>query len=62
MKILISFIENESGATAIEYGLIAALVAFAAVLGFGTLGTSISEAYTEIGSDFCDEVTCVEED
>ncbi len=60
MKILISFIKDESGATAIEYSLIAALVALAAVIGFSTLGTSISEAYTEIGSDFCDEMACAE--
>jgi pilus assembly protein Flp/PilA len=33
---------NEDGATAIEYGLIAALIAVAAVTVMGTVGTNLS--------------------
>lgn len=44
------FIKNESGATAIEYGLIAALVAVAAIGGMTTLGTSLKTQFTDIGS------------
>jgi pilus assembly protein Flp/PilA len=36
------FVKDESGATAIEYGLIAALVSVAAIGAFTTLGTKIS--------------------
>ncbi|WP_420102847.1 Flp family type IVb pilin [Bosea sp. (in: a-proteobacteria)] len=43
------FIKNESGATAIEYGLIAALVAVAAIGGMTTLGTSLKTQFTDIG-------------
>ena len=43
MKVLVkSFLKNESGVTAIEYGLIAALVAVAGVTAFTGLGTQIS--------------------
>ncbi|MDP3407342.1 Flp family type IVb pilin [Bosea sp. (in: a-proteobacteria)] len=44
-----SFIKNESGATAIEYGLIASLVAVAAIAGMTTLGTSLKTTFTDIG-------------
>jgi pilus assembly protein Flp/PilA len=36
------FVKDESGATAIEYGLIAALVSVAAIGAFTTLGTKIT--------------------
>jgi len=35
-------IKDESGATAIEYGLIAALVSVAAITAFSTVGTKLS--------------------
>jgi pilus assembly protein Flp/PilA len=41
-KLLARFAKDESGATAIEYGLIAALIALAIVVGAGQLGTAIS--------------------
>ncbi|BCB21768.1 Flp family type IVb pilin [Bosea sp. ANAM02] len=43
------FVKDESGATAIEYGLIAALVAVAAIAGMTTLGTKLSALFTGIG-------------
>ncbi|MZR31910.1 Flp family type IVb pilin [Sneathiella litorea] len=48
-----SFIEDETGATAIEYGLIAALVSIAAVVAFGSTGETILEAFSGITEDFC---------
>lgn len=40
------FIEDESGATAIEYGLIAALISVALIGGATTLGQNISAKFT----------------
>jgi pilus assembly protein Flp/PilA len=40
------FINDESGATAIEYGLIAALISVALIGGATTLGTNISAKFT----------------
>lgn len=36
---------DEQGATAIEYGLIAALIAVAAILGMGALGTQLEATF-----------------
>lgn len=41
MKNFIKMIRNNKGATAIEYGLIAALIAVAGVAAFQSLGTQI---------------------
>jgi pilus assembly protein Flp/PilA len=49
MKTLMkSFLHNESGVTAIEYGLIAALVAVAGVTAFSALGTQIGTTMTSV--------------
>ena len=44
------FAKDESGATAIEYGLIAALVAVVIVTGLQVLGPALSDAFTSIGN------------
>jgi len=49
-KFVTSFIKDESGATAIEYGLIAALIAVALVAALGTLKTAIVGTFTKIGT------------
>jgi len=41
---------NESGATAIEYGLIAALIAVVLISSLGTLGNNMSTRFNSIGS------------
>lgn len=41
-------IQDESGATAIEYGLIAGLVAVAIIAALTALGTSLSDLFTEV--------------
>jgi len=45
-----SFIANESGATAIEYALIASLIAVAIIGALTTLGTKISSTFNEIAT------------
>ena len=51
MKNLVSkFAKDESGATAIEYGLIAALIAVAIIGGGRYLGQQINAKFTTIGN------------
>lgn len=40
--------KDESGATAIEYGLIAALIGVALITGATTLGSNLNNAFTTI--------------
>ena len=42
---------NEDGATAIEYGLIAALIAVAAIAAFQLVGTSLTSIFNTVASD-----------
>ena len=52
MKTIVKrFAKDESGATAIEYGLIAAMMAVALIAIFGTLRTNLSSAFQNIGSN-----------
>ena len=50
MKILSKLFKNEQGATAIEYGLIAALIAVAAIAAMQGLGTSLSGTFNSTSS------------
>ena len=51
MKVLISrFLKNEDGATAIEYGLIAALIAVAIIGGARALGTNIGDTFNNVSN------------
>ncbi len=43
-----NYINDESGATAIEYGLIAALIGVALIVGAGKLGQSINTKFDEV--------------
>jgi pilus assembly protein Flp/PilA len=45
---LIKLMRNEDGATAIEYGLIAALISIAAVVIMGTVGSNLSSVFTTV--------------
>lgn len=47
-KFVSRFLKNESGATAIEYGLIAALIAVVLVTVMGMLDTGLNAAFTNI--------------
>jgi pilus assembly protein Flp/PilA len=50
MTILTSFVRDESGATAIEYGLIAAGIAVAIITVVQGLGTKLSDTFTNIST------------
>ena len=51
MKALIErFKKDEEGATAIEYGLIAALIAVAIIAGVRAVSTTLSGTFSEINS------------
>ena len=50
LKIIKSLLMNESGATAVEYGLIAALISVAAVGVIKTVGTNLTTTFTTISA------------
>lgn len=50
LKTFRSFIADESGATAIEYGLIAALVSVAAIGALTAMGSSLSTMFNTVSS------------
>lgn len=49
-KIFARFVKDESGATAIEYGLIAALISVALIAGASTLGNALDNQFTNIAA------------
>jgi pilus assembly protein Flp/PilA len=49
-KFVSRFVKDESGATAIEYGLIVALIAVVIITAVTTLGTKLNTAFTTINS------------
>ena len=51
MSTIRRFLDDESGATAIEYGLIAALVSVALIAVLTTLGGSLKATFTRISTD-----------
>lgn len=44
------FLKDESGATAIEYGLIAALVSVAGIVALESMGGSLSALFSDVSS------------
>ena len=44
------FMRDEEGVTAIEYGLIASLIALAIIVGAGTLGNTLNELFNDIAT------------
>ena len=51
-KFMSRFVREESGATAIEYGLIAALIALALVVAVTEVGTSLGTALNGVAEAF----------
>jgi pilus assembly protein Flp/PilA len=47
---LVRLLKDQRGATAIEYGLIAALIAVAAVTVMGTVGTHLSTTFSTVAT------------
>jgi pilus assembly protein Flp/PilA len=50
MKTIARFFANESGATAIEYGLIAALIAVVVIGAVTAVGTQLSTTFTNVST------------
>jgi pilus assembly protein Flp/PilA len=49
-NLIARFVKDESGATAIEYGLIAALIALAIMVGAGAVGNALDERFADIAN------------
>ena len=56
MTIFSRFLKDESGATAIEYGLIAALVGVALITALGNLEGGLTTLFNSIGTTLSDAV------
>ncbi|UGX87785.1 Flp family type IVb pilin [Phyllobacterium meliloti] len=50
--LLARFLKDESGATAIEYGLIAALISVGIIAGATSLGSGLGTLFTNLGTKF----------
>ncbi len=50
MKFFNKLARDEQGATAIEYGLIAALIAVAAITAMQSLGSTLSDTFSSVAS------------
>ena len=46
-----SFIRDETGATAIEYGLIAALISVAAIAAMGAMGDALQTLFNNVAGE-----------
>jgi pilus assembly protein Flp/PilA len=57
MTFFSKMIRDESGATAIEYGLIAALIAVAAIAAMTFLGQSLTDIFNGVGNEIQTSVT-----
>ncbi|HEY9092069.1 Flp family type IVb pilin [Parasphingorhabdus sp.] len=51
MKLVRKLFKNEEGATAIEYGLIAALIAVAAIVAMGSLGNTLTNTFNGVAGE-----------
>ncbi len=52
-----NLVRDEQGATAIEYGLIAALIAVAAITAMQSLGTELTNTFTKVQTELEDANT-----
>ncbi len=51
MKFIAKLLKNTKGATAIEYGLIAALIAVAAITAMTSLGNQLQKTFTNVSNN-----------
>ncbi len=51
MKFIKNMFADKKGATAIEYGLIAALIAVAAITAMGDLGNNLTATFDDVSDD-----------
>ena len=57
MNTMKSFLQDDSGATAIEYGLIAALVSVAAIAALTSMGNSLRDVFGLVSNELSDAAT-----
>ena len=55
MKFINKLLRDEAGATAIEYGLIAALIAVAAITAMQSLGNQLSKTFNTVSTDMANQ-------
>ncbi|MCH7614381.1 MAG: Flp family type IVb pilin [Nitrospinae bacterium] len=48
VQAMVRFLKDEEGATAIEYGLIAALISVAIIIGAGAVGTAVNDTFNNV--------------
>ncbi|WP_427452592.1 Flp family type IVb pilin [Litorimonas sp. WD9-15] len=60
MKKFEQFLKDESGATAIEYGLLAALISVGIIAGASTIGSGIRTLFTDTNSELVKAATASE--
>jgi len=51
MQIIMRVLRDEAGATAIEYGLIAALISIAAVVAMTNVGTNLQTIFNDVANN-----------
>ena len=51
MKNMVRFLKDKSGATAIEYGLIAALISVAVIAGVSALGSNTQSTFDNVSKE-----------
>jgi pilus assembly protein Flp/PilA len=51
MAKFLKLIKSKKGATAIEYGLIAALIAVAAIAAMGNIGNNLGSTFNEVSNE-----------
>ena len=57
MEYLVTLLRDEEGTTAIEYGLIAGLVAIATILALTALGGGLNTLFTNVGTEITNAAT-----
>jgi pilus assembly protein Flp/PilA len=57
MAFIRKLMKNDKGATAIEYGLIAALIAVAAITAMNSLGSSLSDTFSGVATELDSAIT-----
>ena len=58
MQFIRKIIKSNKGATAIEYGLIAALIAVAAITAMSQLGTQLGTTFNDVKDCMKDRTSC----
>jgi pilus assembly protein Flp/PilA len=56
-KLFARFLKDESGATAIEYGLIAALISVALIAGASSLGNALNDTFQNLSTKMSSAAT-----